>query len=144
MSSHLTSTILLVDDYPDALDVWGLYLRAVGFAVLTAADGPTALTMATEQHPDLIVLDLELPGKSGIEVAAILRAQASTRDIPLIAATGYSHMKQIGLAHEAGFNAVVIKPCDPDALLREIRRLLPPKDGNLAGDQNGTTQKRNG
>ena len=142
MSSHLTSTILLVDDYPDALDVWGLYLRAAGFSVLTAADGPTALAVATEQHPDLIVLDLELPGKSGIEVATALRAQPSTRDIPLIAATGYSHMKQIDLAHETGFDAVVIKPCDPDALLREIRRLLPRKDGSLAGDRNGTTEKR--
>ena len=142
MSSNLTSTILLVDDYPDALDVWGLYLRAAGFAVLTAADGPTALAVATERRPDLIVLDLELPGKSGIEVAATLRAQASTHDIPLIAATGYSHMKQIDLAHEAGFNAVVIKPCDPDALLREIRRLLPRKDGSLAGDRNGPTEKR--
>lgn len=135
MSSQLTSTILLVDDYPDALDVWALYLRAVGFTVLTAADGPTALATATEQHPDLIVLDLELPGKSGIEVAATLRAQPSTRDIPLIAATGYSHMKQIGLAQEAGFNAVVIKPCDPDALLREIRRLLPRKDGSANHEQ---------
>jgi CheY-like chemotaxis protein len=142
MSSPLTSTILLVDDYPDALDVWGLYLRAAGFAVLTAADGPSAFVVATEHHPDLIVLDLELPGKSGIEVAAALRAQPSTRDIPLIAATGYSHMKQIDLAHEAGFNAVVIKPCDPDALLKEIRRLLPRKDGNPADDRNGPAEKR--
>ena len=142
MSSHLTSTILLVDDYPDALDVWGLYLRAAGFSVLTAADGPAALAVATEQHPDLIVLDLELPGKSGIEVATALRAQPTTRDIPLIAATGYSHMKQIDLAHETGFDAVVIKPCDPDALLREIRRLLPRKDASLDGDRNGTTEKR--
>src|SRR3954447_26027937 len=117
------STILLVDDYPDALDVWGLYLRAAGFSVLTAADGPAALGLATEKHPDLIVLDLELPGKSGIEVATALRAQPSTRDIPLIAATGYSHLKQLDLARESGFDAVVIKPCDPDALLKEIRRL---------------------
>jgi CheY-like chemotaxis protein len=124
------STILLVDDYPDALDVWGLYLRAVGFSVLTAADGPTALEVATQHHPDLIVLDLELPGKSGIEVATILRAQPSTRDIPLIAATGYSHVKQLNLARESGFDSVVIKPCDPDALLREIRRLLPAANGS--------------
>jgi CheY-like chemotaxis protein len=143
MSSHATSTILLVDDYPDALDVWGLYLRAEGFSVLTAADGPTALAVATQEHPDLIVLDLELPGKSGIEVAATLRAQPSTRDIPLIAATGYSHSKQLDLARETGFNAIVIKPCDPDALVMEIRRLLPRQMARgSVGDRNGATEER--
>jgi len=130
MSSHSTSTILLVDDYPDALEVWGLYLRAAGFSVLTAADGPAALVLATEQHPDLIVLDLELPGKSGIEVATTLRAQPSTHDIPLIAATGHSHVEQLDLVRESRFNAVVVKPCDPDALLNEIRRWLPPESGS--------------
>ena len=142
MSSQSTSTILIVDDYPDALDVWSLYLRAEGFAVLTAADGLAAITLAIEQRPDLIVLDLELPGKTGIEVATILRAQPSTRDIPLIAATGYSHVKQLDLARESGFNAIIIKPCDPDALVREIRRLLPPVGPTLAVDRNGTTEKR--
>jgi CheY-like chemotaxis protein len=125
----LPPTILIVDDYPDALDVWGLYLRAEGFSVLTAANGLDALSVATEQHPDLVVLDLELPGKSGVDVATILRAQPSTRDIPLIAATGYSHAEQLDLARRAGFNAIVVKPCDPEALVKEIRRFLPPADG---------------
>jgi two-component system, cell cycle response regulator DivK len=137
-------TVLIVDDYQDALDVWNLYLRAAGFAVLTASDGLEAIALATERTPDLIVLDLELPGKTGIEVATILRAQLSTRDIPLIAATGYSHMKQLDLARETGFNAIVIKPCDPDALVREIRRLLPSlRSGrDAAGDRNADTEQR--
>jgi CheY-like chemotaxis protein len=136
-------TILIVDDYRDALDVWELYLRGAGFAVLTATDGVAAIALATERRPDLIVLDLELPGKSGIEVATILRAQASTRDIPLIAATGYSHPKQLDLARQTGFNAIVIKPCDPVSLLSEIRRWLPPSEARLsAGDGNGDTTKR--
>ena len=117
-------TILLVDDYVDALEVWGLYLRAAGYNVLTAPDGLTALSVATDAHPDLVVLDLELPGKSGIEVATILRAQPVTRDVPIIAATGYSHARQLDLARKSGFDAIVIKPCDPELLLGEIRRLL--------------------
>ncbi|MEQ1910320.1 MAG: response regulator [Vicinamibacterales bacterium] len=136
-------TILIVDDYPDALDMWELYLRAEGFTVLTASDGVAAISLATEQRPDLIILDLELPGHSGIEVATILRAQASTRDIPLIAATGHSQLKQLDLARQAGFNAIVIKPCDPVMLRSEIRRLLPPSAARLSpGDGNGETTTR--
>lgn len=141
MSSDSIPTILLVDDYPDALDVWGLYLRAAGFSVLTATDGPTAIAMATEKNPDVIVLDLELPGKSGIEVATTLRAQPSTRDSPLIAATGCSHVKQLDRARATGFGAIVVKPCDPEALVTEIRRLLPRQTGRRAvEDRNVPTE----
>lgn len=117
-------TILLVDDYEDALEVWGLYLRHAGFDVLTAADGPSALRMATELQPDLVVLDLGLPGRSGSEVAQMLRAQQTTRAIPLIAATGYSQAAQIAQARRCGFDAMLIKPCEPELLISEIRRLL--------------------
>ena len=116
--------ILVVDDYPDALDIWALYLRALGYEVSTAADGMTAVAQAEQLLPDLIVLDLELPGISGFEAARRLRRNPSTHDIPLIAATGYSHQRQIALALEAGFDEVVVKPIDPDNLVDEIERLL--------------------
>jgi CheY-like chemotaxis protein len=119
-----TPTVLIVDDYADALDVWELYLRAAGFEVTTAATGPQALERATIELPDLVVMDLELPGLSGYEVAQKLRASAKTRHIPLIAATGYSHGEQLNQARKSGFDAIIIKPCDPDALVVEIRRLL--------------------
>ncbi len=136
-------TVLIVDDYPDALDVWRLCLCAEGFRVLTAADGLSALSLAIEKHPDVIVLDLELPGKSGIEVASILRAQESTRAIPLIAATGYSHVKQLDLARRSGFDAIVIKPCDPASIVSEIRRLLAsPAPQRSAADGNLRAQQR--
>ena len=117
--------ILIVDDYPDALDVWGLYLSAAGFDVLTAPDGRSAFSQAVKEKPDLIVMDLELPGKSGYEVARDLKAREDTRQIPLIAATGYSHAKQLDLARSSGFSSVIVKPCDPQALLTEIARWLP-------------------
>ena len=84
------ATILIVDDYPDALDVWDLYLRASGFEVLRAEDGTEALRTACEHVPDLVVMDLELPGLSGCQVASALRERAETRHIPLIASTGHS------------------------------------------------------
>ena len=120
--------ILIVDDYPDALDIWAIYLRAAGYRVSTAADGASALAQAELLLPDLIVLDLELPRVSGFDVAQRLRANPLTQDIPLIAATGYSHVRQLDRARAAGFDQVMVKPCDPDTLIREIERLLtvPP------------------
>lgn len=122
--------ILIVDDYPDALDIWALYLRSLGYRVSTASDGARALAQAQQLLPDLIVLDLELPRISGVDVARQLRAHPQTRSIPLIAATGYSHQQQLDLAREAGFDRIVIKPCDPDALVEEIERLLETTETN--------------
>ena len=116
--------ILIVDDYADALDIWAIYLKASGYRVSTAIDGTSALATARQGLPDLVVLDLALPGISGFEVARTLRADPETADIPLIAATGYSHLRELDLAREVGFDAVVVKPCDPDLLLSEIERLV--------------------
>jgi CheY-like chemotaxis protein len=125
--------ILLVDDYPDALQIWGLYLRAMGYDVVEADDGLKAVTEAQRQHPDIIVLDLELPGISGFEAAVRLRNCAETRDIPLIAATGFSHAAQLNQARAAGFDAIVVKPCEPALLVGEIERLLTKvREPNLA------------
>ena len=119
---------MIVDDYADALDVWAIYLQSMGYRVSTAADGLTAVAKGEELLPDLIVLDLELPGLTGFEAAKRLRANPDTASIPLIAATGYSHARQLDLARQSGFDTVVVKPCDPDLLVLEIERLL-----NLAG-----------
>ena len=116
--------ILIVDDYPDALDIWALYLRSMGYRVSTAGDGASAIAQAELLRPDLIVLDLELPRISGFEVAKRLREQPETQAIPLIAATGYSHLRQLDRAREAGFDQIIVKPCDPDMLVEEIERLL--------------------
>ena len=117
-------SILLVDDYPDALDVWRLYLEMSGFEVLTAIDGLSAVKLATERLPDIVILDLELPGITGIEAARRIRSAPETTSIPLIAATGHSQPATLDEARRAGFDVIVTKPCDPDRLLAEIRRLL--------------------
>jgi CheY-like chemotaxis protein len=133
--------ILLVDDYPDALEIWGLYLRALGYEVDTAEDGLTAVDEAHRLHPDIIVLDLELPGITGFEAAVRLRAADDTRDIPLIAATGYSHVKQLDQARDSGFDSIVVKPCEPGALVAEIERLLQ-RATDRRGQRQTTTVER--
>jgi two-component system CheB/CheR fusion protein len=116
--------ILLVDDYPDALEIWGLYLRSMGYEVRTAQDGLSAVESAHEFQPDVIVMDLELPEISGFEAARRLRSAADTRGIPMLAATGYSGQKHRDQAREAGFDAIIVKPCEPSTLVSEIERLL--------------------
>jgi CheY-like chemotaxis protein len=116
--------ILLVDDYPDALEIWGLYLRSLGYAVETADDGLKAVEHALAHHPDVIVLDLELPGITGFEAAVRLRSASDTAQIPLIAATGYSHVTQLNHARQSGFDSIMVKPVEPAALVAEIERCL--------------------
>jgi DNA-binding response OmpR family regulator len=123
---------LLVDDYADALPAWEVFLHAEGFDVLTAGTGRDALSCATATRPDLIVLDLDLPDLSGCEVARALRLHADTQHIPLIAATGYSHGSQFDEARTSGFDAIIVKPCDPAILIAEIRRLLPTSRSSVS------------
>jgi len=124
-TTGIRPTILIVDDYVDALDAWELFLQAEGFAVLKATTGEDALSYTERATPDLIVLDVELPGLSGVEVARTLRAAERTRLVPLIATTGHSHVGDV--MRDAGFDAVLTKPCDPAALIAEIRRLMSPR-----------------
>ena len=117
-------TILIVDDYADALEVWQMFLRAEGFDVLSASNGHQALSFAVSAIPALIVMDLDLPDISGFDVARELRSRAETQHIPMIAATGHSYAAQLDEARQSGFDSVIVKPCDPDTLVAEIRRLL--------------------
>jgi CheY-like chemotaxis protein len=130
-----------VDDYPDALEIWGLYLRSLGYDVETAVDGLQAVDLATRNRPDIIVLDLELPGITGFEAAVRLRQTPHTAAIPLIAATGYSHVKQLNQARESGFDSIVVKPCEPAALVAEIERLLDRRAPEQGMGERATVQR---
>jgi CheY-like chemotaxis protein len=114
-------TVLLVDDYPDALDVWEIFLTAAGCQVMTAGDGAQALVIARSERPDVIVMDFQMPGMSGPSVAAALREDPATAQIPLIAVTG--RRMELAEARRLGFVALIVKPCEPEALLAEIRRV---------------------
>jgi CheY-like chemotaxis protein len=123
--------VLLVDDYHDALEIWELFLRAQGYDVLTTGSGTEAVRLAKSAHPDVIVMDLDLPGLTGCEAARQIRSFPGTTDIPLIAATGFSHERQLAEARDAGFDRIVMKPCDPPVLVDEIERVLATKPRGL-------------
>jgi CheY-like chemotaxis protein len=113
----------VVDDHPDAVDLWALYLRAEGFDVDTAHDGEQALQRVRAARPDAIVMDLNLPVLSGLEVARSLAGDAATRDISLIAATGCAD-RGVLQAAQSIFQVILAKPCDPDELVRQLRTVL--------------------
>jgi CheY-like chemotaxis protein len=91
--------------------------------VFTAASGPEAVEQAQRYRPDVILLDLQLPGMSGFETARALRATAAAATTPLMAVTGYSGTREHDEALAAGVNAVMVKPVQPAALLQRIEQL---------------------
>jgi len=116
--------VLLVDDYADALDVWAFFLRSSGYDVFTARSGAQAISQAERYRPDVILLDLQLPGMSGYDTARALRASTTTASTLMIAVTGYSGSREHEEAIAAGVDAVMVKPVQPPALLQRIERLL--------------------
>ena len=118
------SRVLFVDDYEDALTMWAIYLEARGYDVTIARDGGAAVTLATEMRPDVIIMDLVLPGIDGCEAARRMRAMPALADVPIIATTGNTDPRVLQEAYDSGFDAMMIKPCDPPALVDEIERQI--------------------
>jgi two-component system cell cycle response regulator DivK len=116
--------ILLVDDFPDNREMYALYLEYAGFEVAEAATGYEALAQAFAQIPDLIVMDLSLPGLDGWEATRRLKSDPRTSQIPVLALTGHALDGYSQGARDAGCDAFVIKPCLPEELAAEIRTLL--------------------
>ncbi len=122
----VVATILVVDDEPRIVQVVRDYLQHGGFAVLVAADGPSALRTARTGRPDLIVLDLGLPGQDGLDVARALRRDG---DVPIIMLTARSDEtdKLVGL--ELGADDYITKPFSPKELVARIRTVLRRAEG---------------
>lgn len=118
----IRKTVLLADDNHDATDVLAELLRLEGHAVHTARDGLQALRLAKDLKPDVLVLDIGMPGLNGYEVARQLRAEAWQPRPVLIAATGWGQESDRLLAMEAGFDVHLTKPFDPMALSALIGR----------------------
>lgn len=114
-------TILIVDDEATIVEVVALYLQREGFRAIVAADGNTALALVAQQPPDLIVLDLMLPGLNGLEVARRLRASSA---IPIIMLTARSEEADRVVGLELGADDYLPKPFSPRELLARIRAVL--------------------
>jgi CheY-like chemotaxis protein len=116
--------VLVVDDYPDAREMYSEYLQFSGFEVIEASNGIEALQKAADTRPDIILMDLSLPVMDGWEATRRLKADKRTAGIPVVALTGHALAGISEGAKKAGCDAFVTKPCLPEDLLREIQRVL--------------------
>ena len=116
--------VLIVDDYQDAREMYAEYLEFSGFRVAQARNGLEAVEQALALRPDVILMDLSLPVMDGWEATRRLKGDVRTRGIPVVALTGHALDGHSREAQEAGCEAYVTKPCLPDALLREVQRVL--------------------
>ena len=116
--------ILVVDDYEDAREMYAEYLRFCGFRVAEARNGNEALEQAFSLMPNLILMDLSLPGMDGWEATRQLKADPRTSRIPVVALTGHALAGASEGAKRAGCDSFVTKPCLPDDLVVEVRRML--------------------
>jgi CheY-like chemotaxis protein len=118
------SLVLVVDDSIDSLTAISLYLQQNGYRVATASNGQEAITVAGLTKPDLIVMDLAMPGMDGLESVRQIRQDESLKEIPVIALTAFSTEGFRRAAHDTGFNGYLTKPVDFSRLHDLIGRLI--------------------
>lgn len=124
MSDHSQSLVLVVEDYQDAREMYAAYLQFSGYQVAEATDGEQAIEKTLELMPDIILMDLALPKLDGWQASRLLKSDERTKHIPIVALTGHALPAHAEQAREAGCEGFVTKPCLPDALVAEIKRML--------------------
>lgn len=120
----MRQTILVVDDEPDIVEIIQYNLEKSGFDVIVAADGSAALEKARGETPDLIVLDLMLPGLEGTDVCRVLKQDERTRSIPILMLTAKSEEIDRIIGLELGADDYVVKPFSPREIALRIRNIL--------------------
>ena len=116
--------ILVADDFDDTRLMMKLWLERKGYHVLEAENGNEAVRLAETEHPDLIIMDIEMPGADGISATRRIRRRESLRDLPIVAVSAYGVNEYRARALEAGCNDYVSTPFEPDMLGKLIDSLL--------------------
>ncbi len=120
--------VLIVDDYDDARDSLCVLLELLGHACATASNAATALKTAAEFLPDVVIMDISMPGTDGYEAARLLRALPGLEGVRIVALSGYGQDRDAQRSCEAGFVAHLVKPADPVALQKLLEQLGPTPD----------------
>ena len=112
--------ILIADDNPDNLDIFRTRLSVHGYEIVTATDGEEALSLAREQQPDLILLDVMMPKLDGIDVCRCIKADTSLPFMPIVMITAKSASQDVVTALDAGADEYLTKPVDHGALVARV------------------------
>ena len=123
--------VLVVEDNPANMKLTSLLLHTAGHDVLSALDAETALRLAHEQSPDLILMDIQLPGMDGLAATAILKHDPATASIPIIALSAQAMKADEERSQTAGCDAYIVKPLRYKELYAVMERLLAkPREAN--------------
>lgn len=121
------TSILVIEDNKANLELVTYLLEYKGYHILTAMDGKEGVNLAKQERPNLIICDILLPKLSGYEIAKILKNDELLKKIPLVAVTAYAMAGDGDKIHNAGFDAYIAKPIDPERFVVQIESLLPSK-----------------
>lgn len=126
---HTTTTILLVEDNIDNVSIYTAFLEFSGFKVLSATNGATGVAMARASMPDLILMDVSLPGVDGWEATRQLKSDPATHFIPIIVLTAHAFEADRARAFAEGADDFIAKPADPRNVIASIRSVLAKAGG---------------
>ena len=115
-------TVLIVEDQIEMRAIASAYLERQGYRVLATDNGADAVRKARDEHPDLIFMDISIPGMDGIRATAELKRDPATRGIPVVILTAHPYGSVGKRAMDAGCDGWLNKPCDPRRLLQEVQR----------------------
>ena len=118
--------VLVVEDNKASSDLMAYLLRAAGHTVMTCTDGADAIAIAGQEHPRVIVMDLQLERMSGLEAAAVLAADPKLKAIPRIAVTAYAMVGDRDRVLKAGFQGYIAKPIEPNTFAAQIKAFFLP------------------
>jgi DNA-binding response OmpR family regulator len=121
--------VMIVDDERQNRELLGIMLAPEGFAVVTAASGADALALVAREPPDIVLLDVMMPGLDGYQVAAALKGDAATRHIPVILLTGLDDAQARTLGSTAGADDFLSRPVDREELCARLRALTGKAGG---------------
>jgi CheY-like chemotaxis protein len=125
--------VLIAEDFEDARELYRDYLQYSGFAVETVGNGREAIDQAIALQPDLILMDASMPVLDGWEATRALKANPTTRHIPIVALTAHAFDDARQEAKAAGCDGFITKPCLPDDLVAQVRTALKPRNGRRSG-----------
>lgn len=125
-------TILLAEDSDDLRSMLRQFLEANGYRVLEALDGTEAAELAVSVRPDLILMDLGLPGTDGLSAVAEIRRHVPAAELPILIVSAYDNLEYRTEAVSAGCSGYLTKPVEPEELLKKVKLLLRPEEGGVA------------
>jgi DNA-binding response OmpR family regulator len=127
-----TSTILIAEDSEELRDFLKTFLEGHGYRILEAREGREAISAALRERPDLILMDLGLPGTDGLTAVRKIREHTTAAETPILILSAYDRVEYRTEAVEAGCGGYLTKPLDSNLLLNTVRLLLQPDAGALA------------